>query len=177
MSGQCTVLFVFLCGEPHCNPSNAGVNAEKTSCEPLCCCWPGHGAHSDLELATTGHLVTLTPHRGLVTGISSQTSCGPASPGDLHTWATLLGWAFLATIKGWLRLVPVYICPWQWARSEAQEVETAWRSEWSGPVYLCRPGGPHTPATAQLFLSCPGDHSVTLSADNVCGHQLLLTTQ
>ena len=103
--GHCTVLFVFLCREPHCNPSNAGVNAEKTSCEPQCCSWPGHGAHSDLELATTGHLVTLTPHRGLVTGISSQTSCGPASPGDLHTWATFIGLGFSCDNQG-LAAVP-----------------------------------------------------------------------
>ena len=149
MKGQYTVLFVSPC-------SNAGV--EKTSCGPR---HPSdHGAHTDLELATTGHLVThglgwsptQTPAQ------SSQTSSqwpsldtdGLRTPG-----LYLLGWAFLATIKGWLEwclVPPVYICPWQWARSSGGR--NCLGSQLRPRVPVCRAPAPHT-APPLLSCSCP----------------------
>ena len=110
----------------------------------------------DLELATTGHLVTLTLHWSLATLRTEQSDEFAAQPrhDDLRTPGPhLLGWAFLVTIKGWLA-APVYICPWQWARragaSEAQEVETAWWSVWACVPVLAGPW----PHTRQPLLSC-----------------------
>ena len=71
---------------------------------------------ADLELATTGHLVTLTlVTRPQLWPLSSQSSSQPSlAIDDLRTPGhNLLGWAFLVTIKGWLPAPSVYICPWQ----------------------------------------------------------------
>ncbi len=112
----------------------------------------------DLELATTGHLVTLTsaghwPHSA--TEQSDEFAAQPRHDNLRTPGPHLLGWAFLVTIKGWLA-APVYICPWQWARragaSEAQEVETAWWSVWACvPVLAGRP----THSAPLLSCSCP----------------------
>ena len=55
----------------------------------------------DLELATTGHLVTLT----LVTGhklgpLSSQASSQPSLSDDPHTWAQFIGLGFSCDNQG-----------------------------------------------------------------------------
>ena len=127
--------------------------------------WPPGHTHIGWSLATLRHWAVRRVR-------------GPASPRwSAHTWATFTGLGFSCDNQGLAACACLYL-----SMAVSQEGWSKWGSGGRNclviSVGLCTCAGraPHTLCTtAQLFLSCPGDHCAPLTcywhADNVCGLQ------
>ena len=182
MEGQFTVLFVSrdlsmsrtalpamqvsMPRKPHVSPATADAPIMGLRRPWAGNYWPPGHTHTAL---VTGH----TPHWAV------RRVRGPASPRwSAHTWATFTGLGFSCDNQGLAACACLYL-----SMAVSQEGWSKWGSGGRNclviSVGLCTCAGramaPHTPATAQLFLSCPGDQCAPLTcywhADNVCGLQ------